>query len=165
METNDFNPLQYFSGLCDKNLLCKEHGFKPICISGPDGARGLAEEYRREANFIAIDDTTDNSVHYARPGWFTQKQYTVWIIKECGFGDDASRDTSLKVCKGIFRQFLSRMLSDKSHGRKDMMFLRIENVLYRELGRYSFNGATGLYFMIENDVPTDLTYQNDEWES
>ena len=45
-----------------------------------------------------------------------------------------------------------------------MYYLATERVYYKELGRYSFNGATGLYFMIENDVPTNLIYNDDEWE-
>ncbi len=44
-----------------------------------------------------------------------------------------------------------------------MYYMNIENIYYHELGRYSFNGATGLYFMVENDVPTNLVFNADEW--
>lgn len=48
--------------------------------------------------------------------------------------------------------------------KPELMFLDLSNILYKELGRYSINGACGLYFMIDNETPTDLTYQTDEWK-
>lgn len=48
--------------------------------------------------------------------------------------------------------------------KPELMFLDLSNILYKELGRYSINGACGLYFMIDNEAPTDLTFKQNEWE-
>ena len=46
----------------------------------------------------------------------------------------------------------------------DMVYLRTENILSRELGQYFLNGCTGLYFMVEVAEPVDLTFDNSQWE-
>ena len=151
--------------LAAKNRLCQEHGFKAVFASGPDNIEGIMQEFRKTQNFIVIDDTTDNNVHSNKPGWFTKSVYTVWVVAGTTFNDHRDRAEKMDLCRRIFWQFLSKMIRDKAsyaYGQ-GMMYLALERVYYRELGRYSFNGATGLYFMVENDVPTNLTYSEDEW--
>ena len=99
-------------------------------------------------------------------GWFTKSVYTVWVLAGVRYNDPDSRKESMALCRKIFKQFLSRMIRDKAkmvYGQA-MYYLNLDKVLYKELGRYSFNGATGLYFMIENDLPEDLRYDEDEWD-
>jgi hypothetical protein len=45
-----------------------------------------------------------------------------------------------------------------------MMYLNTGNVYSNEYGRYSFNGCTGLFFQIQNDEPTDLVFEDSDWE-
>ena len=45
-----------------------------------------------------------------------------------------------------------------------MEWLDVSSVYSREMSRYSMNGVTGLYFMVNNDEPVDLTYDSNEWE-
>ena len=161
-----FNPLEYFEMLAEKNKLCKQHGFKPVYCSGPDNIEGIMAEYRKTENFIVIDDMTDNNVHNNRPGWFTRSVYTVWVLAGTTYNDPDDRKEKMDLCRRIFRQFLSKMIRDKAklvYGQ-DMYYLALEKVYYKELGRYSFNGATGLYFMVENDIPENLVFNSDEWE-
>lgn len=160
-----FEPLAYFAQLAQENRLCREHGFKTVYCSGPDNIEGIMEDYRTTENFIVIDDTTDNNVHCNRPGWFTRSVYTVWVLASTDYGDNDVRAARMALCRRVFRQFLSRMVADKSRFAygNDMAYLALERVYYKELGRYSFNGATGLYFMVENDVPTSLVYDSEDW--
>ena len=75
------------------------------------------------------------------------------------------RKQRMDLCRRVFRQLLSRMVRDKQllvYG-DSLFYLALDRIYYKELGRYSLNGCTGLYFMVENDVPTDLTYNEDEW--
>lgn len=162
-----FEPLAYFAQLAQENKLCQEHGFKTVFCSGPDNLEGIMDEYRETENFIVIDDTTDNNVHCNRPGWFTRTCYTVWVLASFDYDDMTMRAEKMELCRRIFTQMLSRMVSDRArmvYGQ-DMAYLALEKVLYKELGRYSFNGVTGLYFMVENDVPTPLVYKEDEWNN
>lgn len=152
--------------MAENNKLCRSNGFKAVYCSGPDNIEGVMAEYRKTSNFIIIDDTTDNNVHYSKPGYFTKSVYTVWVVAATPYNDPEKRNERMALCREIFRQLLSRMVADKArmvYGQ-GMMYLGLNNILYRELGRYSFNGATGLYFMVENDVPTDLRYNANEWE-
>lgn len=161
-----FNPLEYFEMLARKNKLCKQHRFKPVFCSGPDNIEGIMAEYRKTENFIVIDDMTDNNVHNNKPGWFTRSVYTVWVLAGTTYNDPEDRKEKMALCRRIFKQLLSRMIRDKAkmvYGQ-DMYYLALEKVYYKELGRYSFNGATGLYFMVENDIPENLVYKADEWE-
>lgn len=162
----EFEPLAYFEQLTQKNKLCKANGFKPVFCSGPDNIEGIMAEYRKTQNFIVIDDMTDNNVHNNRPGWFTKSVYTVWVLAGVTYNDPAGRKESMALCRKIFKQFLSKMIKDKAqmvYGQA-MFYLNLDKVFYKELGRYSFNGATGLYFMIENDIPEDLRFNADEWD-
>ena len=76
------------------------------------------------------------------------------------------RQAKMELCRKIFRQFMARMIKDKSDYVYDdkLEYLNLDNVYSKELGRYSMNGVTGLYFMINNDEPTDLEYNAEEWE-
>ena len=160
-----FEPLEYFAQLVSENKLCTENGFKAVYCSGPDNLEGIMEEYRTTENFVVIEDTTDNSVHCNRPGWFTRTCYTVWILASTDYNDMNMRAEKMELCRKVFRQFLSRMVLDKARFTygNEMAYLALEKVLYKELGRYSMNGATGLYFMVENDVPTSLVYNSEDW--
>ena len=166
MENKLFDPIVYFSELAEKNRLCHEHGFKVLPCSGPESIEGIINEFRKTENFVLVDDTTDNNVHSNKAGFFTKSIYTVWILAGYKMGDADSRKKSLELCRTIFKQFLAKTLADKFSNvfREAMYYLGVERIYYKELGRYSFNGATGLYFMIDNDLPTDLVYKAEDWE-
>lgn len=161
-----FQPLSYIESLVGQNKLCREKGFRIVHCSGPDNIEGIMAEYRDTENFIVIDDTTDNAIHGGRAGYFTHAVYTVWVIAATDYNDPEGRHEALELCREIFRQMLSRMLLDRESYKYDgMEYMAFDRVMYKELGRYSFNGATGLYFMLDNDRPTDLTYKADQWSS
>lgn len=165
MESKTFNPHDYFTLLAQTNRLCRSENFQVAFCSGPENLEGVMAEFRDKENFVVIDDTTDNNVHGQRPGWFTKSVYTVWILAATDFDDTEMHKERMALCRTVFRQMLSRMVRDKQllvYGDK-MFYLGLDRIYYKELGRYSLNGCTGLYFMVENDVPTDLTYNADEW--
>ena len=151
--------------MTEHNKLCKEHGFKAVTASGPENLEGVMAEYRKTENFVIIDDTSDNRVFCGKPGWFTVSTVTVWILAATHYNDGEDRKEKMELCREIFRQFLARLISEQQvKGRQDLMFMELEQVLYKELGRYSLNGATGLYFMLDSQEPTNLVSRKDEWE-
>lgn len=169
IERMEWDPVKYFTELTRKNKLCKEHKFKAVTCSGPENLEGLLSEYRRTSNFIVIDETSGNSVFNTKPGWQTRQDTTVWVLAGYSQNDMDDRKEKLEMCRRIFRQFLSRLIYDKDKcwhriDEPNLEFLDLNSVLYKELGRYSFNGATGLYFMIANNLPTDLRYDEQAWE-
>ena len=78
----------------------------------------------------------------------------------------ADREEKLNICRYIFRQFLSRPLHDKEYQKfgDQLEYLNLNQVYSTELGRYSMNGCTGLYFMLTSDEPTDLQYDESAWQ-
>jgi hypothetical protein len=42
--------------------------------------------------------------------------------------------------------------------------MAVDEIRSRELGGQFLNGCTGLYFMVALDEPTDLQYNQDEWQ-
>jgi hypothetical protein len=43
----------------------------------------------------------------------------------------------------------------------DITFLNVDKVYSKEFGRYTMNGVTGLYFMVENDEPESMEYEDE----
>ena len=44
----------------------------------------------------------------------------------------------------------------------DFTFLNVEKVYSKEFGRYTMNGVTGLYFMVENDESESMEYEDEQ---
>lgn len=60
----------------------------------------------------------------------------------------------------------SRLIHDKNtmeYG-DSLEYMDISSIYSKELPLYSMNGVTGLYFMVNNDEPVDLTFNADEWQ-
>lgn len=166
MVQEQFDALEYFETLGKKNKLAKKNGFVVDYCSGPGALEPMMAEYRDAQNFIFVDDTTSGNTFNNKVGWFDRNVYCVHILAGYELGNAESYNKALRLCRKLFRQFLSRIIKDKEsymYGDK-LMYLNTGNVYSNEYGRYSFNGCTGLFFQIQNDEPTDLVYNDSEWE-
>lgn len=161
-----FDDLAYFVELAGKNKLVKKNGFYCGYCSGPDGMDQVMAEYRDYANFFLVDDTTTSNTFGAKPGWFDRKVYAVNIIVGYEHGNEEEYKKALALARTIFKQILSRVIRDKSEMKygKAMMYLNLETVYSQEFGRYMLNGATGLFFQLQNNEPLNLIFDPDEWE-
>ena len=153
-----FDDLQYFVEMAGKNKLVKANNFYCGFCSGPDGLDQVMAEYRSHANFFLVDDTTSGNTFGAKPGWFDRKVYAINII--------VGYEEALALARRIFKQLLSRVISDKASMKygQALMYLNLDTVYSQEYGRYSFNGATGLFFQLQNNEPLNLVFDPDEWE-
>ena len=167
-----FDALHYFEQLAQKNRLCQEHGFKPVFCSGPESIEGIMQEFQKTANFIMIDDTTDQNLYSEGVSYFKRRVYTVFVLASYKWDDMEDREQKLNLCREIFSQFVRRMIWDKEHREDeddDITFLNVEKIYSKEFGRYTMSGVTGLYFMVENDEPESMEYEDElqmesEWE-
>ena len=166
MEQNQFDALAYFAELGNKNKLAKRNNFKVDYCSGPGALEPMMAGYRQYQNFIFVDDTTSSNTLSNKVGWFDRNVYCVHIIAGYKHGDAQDYNRALRLCRTIFRQFLSRIIKDKEKYKygNALMYLNTGNVYSNEYGRYSFNGCTGLFFQIQNDEPTDLMFDENDWE-
>lgn len=167
MNTHDtFNALAYFKDLADHNKLAKENGFKSCYCAGVEGINDVIQEFRKTSNFIMIDDTASQNTYSKGVSFFDRNVYTVFILASYRYDDMADREEKLKLCRRIFRQIHSKLLHDKetlAYG-DSLEYIDMNSIYSKELPKYSMNGVTGLYFMVNNDEPVDLTYNADEWE-
>lgn len=166
MEANQFDALDYFEELGQKNKLARQNDFFVGFASGPGALEPAMAEYREYQNFIFVDDTTSQNTHSNTVGWFDRNVYCVYILAGYELGDEQSYKNALRLCRRIFRQFLSKVIKDKEDYKygSSLLYLNTGNVYSNEFGRYSFNGCTGLFFQIQNDEPTDLVYDDNDWE-
>lgn len=168
-----FDALHYFEQLAEKNKLCREHGFKPVFCSGPDSIEGIMQEFQKTANFVCIDDTTDQNLYSEGVSYFKRRVYTVFILAAYRWDDMEDREAKLNICREVFAQFVRRMIWDRNliemSSRDDITFLNVEKIYSKEFGRYTMSGVTGLYFMVENDEPASMEYEDElqlesEWD-
>ena len=161
-----FDDLQYFVEMAGKNKLVKANGFYCGFCSGPEGLDQVMAEYRDHANFFLVDDTTSGNTFGAKPGWFDRKVYAIYIIVGYELGNEEKYKVALNLARRIFKQILSRVIRDKASMKygQALMYLNLESVFTHEYGRYSFNGATGLFFQLQNNEPLNLVFDPDEWE-
>ena len=167
MTEKTFDSIAYFQQLTAENKTCKAYNFVATTCSGPDSVQGVMQLFRKVSNFIMVSDTVDSNTHSAGGGFFDRNVYTVWILAAYKRDDMADREQKLNICRYIFRQFLSRMLHDQHREAYDgqMEFLDLHQVYSSELGRYSMNGVTGLYFMVNSDEPIDIQYDESLWQT
>ncbi len=166
-----FDALHYFEQLAQKNKLCQANGFKPVFCSGPDSIEGIMQEFQKTANFICIDDTTDQNLYSEGVSYFKRRVYTVFVLASYRWDDMEDREQKLNLCREVFQQFVRRMIWDREHRADeddDITFLNVEKIYSKEFGRYTMSGVTGLYFMVENDEPEEMDYEDeqqllDEW--
>lgn len=159
-----FPALEYFTQLAKSSRLAQDYKFYPCLCSGPDSIQGVMENFRKQQNFIMVDDTTSQQTFSNGVGYFRRDVYTIFILAHYRVDDMIDREDKLNLCRQIFRQFHSRLLHDRDElGDDRLTFLQLNNVYSSELPRYSYNGVTGLYFMIQNEEPIDICYDESEW--
>lgn len=158
-----FDALHYFEQLARQNKLCAENGFKPVFCSGPDSIEGIMQQYQKTANFVCIDDTTDQNLYSEGVSYFKRRVYTVFILAAYRWDDMEDREKKLNLCREVFKQFVKRMIWDRTQCEDDeTAFLNVEKIYSKEFGRYTMNGVTGLYFMVENDEPASMEYEDEQ---
>lgn len=158
-----FDALNYFEQLARQNKLCKENGFMPVFCSGPESIEGIMQQYQKTANFVCIDDTTDQNLYSEGVSYFKRRVYTVFVLAAYRWDDMKDREEKLNLCREVFKQFVKRMIWDRTQREDDeTAFLNVEKIYSKEFGRYTMNGVTGLYFMVENDEPASMEYEDEQ---
>lgn len=167
MERNQFDGTAYFKEMAEKNKLVRRNNFVTGYCSGIGALTAMMSEYREAENFVFIDDTTSGNTFSNSVGWFDRSVYCVYILAGYDYNDPKSYNEALNLCRRIFRQMLSRVIKDKEKYKYGTLLngLNTGNVYSNEFGRYSFNGCTGLFFQIQNDEPTELVYDENEWDA
>lgn len=160
-----FNIKDYIHALASQNKLCRTLNFMPSTCSGINYIEGMLQKFRSISNFISVSDITDGSTVSRSGGWFSRRVFTVFILMRYKAGDRNDQEEKLDTCREIYRQFLSRMIVDSNALDNSMVYLNVADIRKRELGGYFLSGCTGLYFMLSLDEPTNLQYNEEEWDT
>lgn len=164
MYTEQFDALEYFRSLAEKNKLAVENGFKGCLCSGIEGAQGVMAEYQKTANFVMVDDITAGATRETPDGFYEKNTYTVFIFARYKQFDMDDYNEKMRLCRRIFHQFVSRIIYDQDRGAlQGIESFQMDNILSTEFGRDSFTGLCGLMFHIDNDEPVDVVYDAAEW--
>lgn len=158
-----FDAISYLKHLGETNKLAREHHFAVDETEGMEGLQPVMEKYRKTANFIMVDDAVDGAYESNKVGWFNRRTFTVFILATFREDSVSDRNAKLDVCREIYRQFLSRLIADSGAFEYDLIYMRTGQIRYRELNSYNLGGLTGVVFMLTVDEPTDLEYNEDEW--
>ena len=161
-----FDSIAYFESLWRGNKLAQAEGFKFCTCSGIESLQGPLTQYRTANAFFCVDDTNDGAMFRGRNGgYFKRRTFTVFLMHRYNIKDMTTYTAALDKCRTLFLQLLSRMIIDEDDLSNELVYLRSDNVLSRELGQYFLNGCTGLYFMVEVSEPIDITYDASLWQS
>lgn len=153
----------YLRSLMDANKLCQEYGFRLRKCSGVDGLEELMQDPTLTAA-VALDLTTDGSVYQVSGGGFFEVRVnTIFLLHKYEYGRMSSLDTSVELCRTLFRQFLSRMIVDSKDVGSPMCYLNTQSVQFRELEPELSNHLTGLYFHLQFEEPYNLVYEEAAW--
>lgn len=164
-QSNLFDAFRYFKKLGDSNRLAQEEGFSTGFCSGIGSLQDYMQHFRTKDRYILIDDTTTESTYSNGVGFFRKDVYTIFIVAGYVIDDMQDREAKLNLCRRIFRQIHSRLVHDVAEGTEGdaLEYLAVDRIYSNELSGTFMNGVTGLYFMVENDEPIDLTYNANEW--
>ena len=159
-----FDFVGYIKGLTKQNRLANDHQFVPCTCSGIGYLEDVLSRLRNERAFVCVFDICEESITRHGGGWFKRRVFTVFILSRYNVRDNEDYHAKMNLCRELFRQFHSRFIVDEHRLQSELTYMGVDDIRSRELGGQFLNGCTGLYFMVALDEPTDLQYNQDEWQ-
>ena len=159
-----FDFVGYIKDLTQQNRLANDHQFVPCTCSGIGYLEDVLSRLRNERAFVCVSDVCEESITRHGGGWFKRRVFTVFLLSRYNVRDTEDYHTKMNLCRELFRQFHSRFIVDEQRLQSELTYMAVDEIRCRELGGQFLNGCTGLYFMVALDEPTDLQYNQDEWQ-
>lgn len=147
----------------DKMKLTVNGGYQYSKVTSMQHMEEVIENFRYRTAFFAVDDTEDGFTFQTGGGYMDRKTIVVYILKQYRLGDMNSQVSALDECKTIYKNVLKKLIRDKSKLQNEMVYLVTERIPYNEIPGIFANDCTGLFFTIPVNIPTDLSYKDEEW--
>lgn len=157
-----FNFYDYFERLATTNKLAKENNFLFCRTSGISGLEEAMSNLQKAQAFFCCDDVTDGSIISRNGNFFTRYIFTVFLLKRTDVRDMKEVNATMEICRTLRTQIYKRILRD-SEIIEELTYLDRSAVLFRELEKTALAGCTGTYFMFNVDIPTDLSYEENDY--
>lgn len=165
--TTMFDGVSFLLDLARKNRTAADEGFMVSLCTDLYQIEPMLDNFQTEDRFLLVMNNVDGSMTGGHPGWFNRRVYTVAIIARHQWDDQTDRQKQLNLCRAIFRQFLTRLIAERDNyeyrGDDEVIYMRTDDIQYREMEPYAMAGATGVVFTLRIDEPTDLTYHKEYW--
>ena len=151
----------FFRILTRANKLAQENNFKYCRVSGLQGFEEVLASAQSDTAFVAVQTEDDgymslvNSPH-------TRRVKTVYLAMRYPINRLDLRSSCFSIMQELFRQFMSKLLMEKTRLRENHIFLD-ERIQFSEIEQFFAEGCACAYFNIATDVYTDLRYNEDEW--
>lgn len=161
-----FDGIEYLKKITAANRLAQSNHFMVSTTTDLHTLQPLMDNYNHQQNFALVMDTVDGAMVGGHPGWFDRRVYTVALIMRHKWNDEADRRHKLATCRELFRQTLTRLIVDREryeYEDEQPVFLRTDDMQYREMPPYSFAGATGVVYTLRIDEPTCLCYNSQDF--
>lgn len=158
----NWSAADFFRNLTESNKLARSYGFVFCLVSGPQGFLDVVSANSSAPNVIAVDDSSegyaqiDNSPH-------RRMVKPVYMAMRHKAGDQQARNRCLGIMSEIFRQFMSKIIMEKTQLSENMIHLN-PRVTFSEMDKYFCTGSACAYFQLAVDLDTDLRYNPDEWQ-
>ena len=158
----NWNATAFFKQLTEQNKLAQEQGFKFCRVTGLQGFEEALGRMQTATAIIAVDDSSQgytdltNSPH-------TRRIKTVFFAKRHAIDDMAARGRCLDTMREVFRQFMSRLILERTRLEQNAIYLD-QRIQFQEIDEYFFSGCACAYFQVAVDTFTDLRFRYSEWE-
>lgn len=160
--TTDWSPVDFYRGLTERNKLAKEKHFVFAKVSGLQGMGDAVARMQSTANFVMVADNAagytelNNSPH-------TRRMNTVFIAMRHKLNDSDARARCLNTIKELHRQFLSKLIMEKTRLEENAQYLD-PRINLQEAPEHLIPGTAICMFEVAVDTYVDLSYNANEWD-
>ena len=157
-----WNATEFFEQLTATNRLARQEHFTFCRVSGLDGFEEALENMQQSTAFVCVSDIANGYTELNNTPR-TRRVKTIFMAMRHKIDDMAARNTCMDIMREIFRQFMSKLILEKTKLEQDCIYLD-PRISFNEIDRYFFSGCACAYFQIAVDVYTDLRFNPTEWD-
>jgi len=158
----DWNATAFFQTLTQENKLCQSKGYNFAKCSGLDGLEDFLATMQTVTRAVLVSDISPG-VTDLNNAPRTRRVKTVFFVCRHALGNMDARNAAMAELREIFRQFMSRVLLEKSRIEQGILYFD-PRVQFTEISPYFASGCACAYFQIAVNTMTDLQYRADEWQ-
>ena len=158
----NWNATAFFKQLTEQNKLAQEQGFKFCRVTGLQGFEEAIGRMQTATAIIAVDDSSQGYTNLTNSP-HTRRIKTVFFAKRHAIDDMAARGRCLDTMREVFRQFMSRLILERTRLEQNAIYLD-QRIQFQEIDEYFFSGCACAYFQVAVDTFTDLRFRYSEWE-
>lgn len=159
----NWDAASFFERLTASNKFARENGFAFDRVSSLDGFLSLISRALSTKAYVAVSDTSAGGIELNNTP-HTRRIKTVFLFMRHKADDAKARQACLDKMGELFRQFMSVLILEKTRLRENCIYLD-DRISFTEIEKYFYTGGACAFFQIAVDTFTDLSYNQDEWQT